>query len=257
MALLSQPALRGDPVLNHNFVVSLIDTSSTLALLGSIAMSAIFDVALGGFTECSGLEMSLQTEEYKEGGNNGAYAQVPDARHLVEHHAQERRRHGHRAVGLALRLREGKGKRRDGVIVLLNDRHVPNNIWYFRRGLPVKYTGPSLNATQNNVAIESIEIAHEGISRCRSSGPAPPRWARSRAWLLGILGGIWHGGSNPRGCRARCRRLMATCLLSPQTMDKIVRAVLEAVNDRETHAARVRAERRITSGVSHELEERE
>ena len=31
------------------------------------------------------------------------------------------------------------------------------------RGLPVKYTGPPLNATQNNVAIESIEIAHEGI----------------------------------------------------------------------------------------------
>jgi hypothetical protein len=45
--------------------------------------------------------------------------------------------------------------------------------------------------------------------------------------------------------------------LSPQTMDKIVRAVLEAVNDREMHAARVRAEQRITSGVSHELEERE
>ena len=45
--------------------------------------------------------------------------------------------------------------------------------------------------------------------------------------------------------------------LSQQTMDKIVRAVLEAVNDQEMHAARVRAEQRITSGVSHELEERE
>ena len=27
----------------------------------------------------------------------------------------------------------------------------------------VKYTGPSLNATQNAVAIEAIEIAHEGL----------------------------------------------------------------------------------------------
>ena len=59
-------ALRADPVLNHNFVVSLIDTSSTLAILGSAAMSAIFDVALGGFSECSGLEMSLKTEDYRE-----------------------------------------------------------------------------------------------------------------------------------------------------------------------------------------------
>jgi phage tail-like protein len=58
---------------------------------------------------------------------------------------------------------EGKGKRRDGLIVLLNDLHLPNNIWYFRRGLPVKYTAPSMNAAQNTVAIESIEIAHEGI----------------------------------------------------------------------------------------------
>ena len=63
MALLSQTALRGDPVLNHNFVISLLDSSSTLGLLGSIAMSAIFDVAVGGFSECSGLEMSLQVEE--------------------------------------------------------------------------------------------------------------------------------------------------------------------------------------------------
>ena len=72
MALLLNPtALRSDPVLNHNFVISLLDSSSTLRLLGSIAMSAIFDVALGGFSECSGLEMSLQIEDFREGGNNG------------------------------------------------------------------------------------------------------------------------------------------------------------------------------------------
>ena len=45
--------------------------------------------------------------------------------------------------------------------------------------------------------------------------------------------------------------------LSPQTMDKIVRAVLTALGDQQMHAARVRAEQRITSGVRHELEERE
>jgi hypothetical protein len=45
--------------------------------------------------------------------------------------------------------------------------------------------------------------------------------------------------------------------LSPQTMDKIVRAVLQAVNDEQAHRQRVRAEQRITAGVSHELEERD
>jgi len=44
--------------------------------------------------------------------------------------------------------------------------------------------------------------------------------------------------------------------LSPQIMEKIVRAVLQAVNDQEAHRQRVRAEQRITGGISQELEER-
>jgi phage tail-like protein len=162
MALLSQTALRSDPVLNHNFVVSLIDTSSTLAILGSAAMSAIFDVALGGFSECSGLEMSLKTEDYREGGNNGAVLHFPSR---VEWGAITLKKG---VGGTALwdwhyGFVEGTGKRRDGVIVLLDGQKLPHNIWYFRRGLPTKYSGPQMNATQNSVAIESIEIMHEGI----------------------------------------------------------------------------------------------
>ena len=44
-------------------------------------------------------------------------------------------------------------------------------------------------------------------------------------------------------------------LLTPQTLEKIVRIVLQAVRDQEDHAKRVRAEQRITVGVSKELEE--
>jgi hypothetical protein len=44
-------------------------------------------------------------------------------------------------------------------------------------------------------------------------------------------------------------------LLAPQTLEKIVRAVLQAVNDQEEHHKRVRAERRITGGVSNERDE--
>jgi len=163
MALLSQTALRGDPVLNHNFVVSLLDTSSTLGLLGSAALAAIFDVALGGFSECSGLEMSLQVEEYKEGGGNHTILKFP-SRVTWSNITLKK------GIGAGTALWDwhygfvtGQGRRRDGIIALLNDLRLPNNIWYFRRGLPVKYTAPAMNATQNNVAIESIEIVHEGI----------------------------------------------------------------------------------------------
>jgi hypothetical protein len=43
-------------------------------------------------------------------------------------------------------------------------------------------------------------------------------------------------------------------LLSPRQMDKIVRAVLEAVNDRQAHARRVRAETHVTSGLAYEMD---
>ena len=170
MALLSRTALRDDPVLSHNFVISLIDTSSTLALVGSLALSAIFDVALGGFSECTGLEMSLQVEEYKEGGRNSEVLKFPTR--LTWSNITLKKGIG---AGTALwdwqyGFATGNGRRRDGIIMLLTDRQVPNNIWYFRRGLPVKYAGPALNATQNNVAIESIEIAHEGIYQVPSDG---------------------------------------------------------------------------------------
>jgi phage tail-like protein len=155
--------VRSDPLLNHNFIISLVDSSSTLALSGPSALAAIADVGLGGFSECSGLEMSLQVEEYKEGGRNSAVLKFPTRVSWSNITLK-------RGVGTGTALWdwhygfvEGKGKRRDGIIALMNSQRVPNNIWYFQRGLPVKYTGPSLNATQNNVAIESIEIAHEGI----------------------------------------------------------------------------------------------
>jgi phage tail-like protein len=157
------PTLRSDPVLNHNFVVSLLDTSSVLATVGSALVSTLLDVAVGGFSECQGLEASMKIEEWNEGGNNGTVLKFP-GRVSWSNIALKRGVAANSSLwdwfyGFA----QGHGKRRDGVIALLNERLVPSNIWYFRRGLPLKYSGPQMNATQNNVAIESIEIAHEGI----------------------------------------------------------------------------------------------
>jgi phage tail-like protein len=154
---------RADPPLTHNFLISLIDTSSGGSKAGSIILSAVLDAAVGGFSECSGLEMSMQPEEYKEGGGNGCTLKFP-SRVTWSNITLKR------GVGAWPTLwdwhfgfTKGEGKRRDGVITLFNDLHLPTNVWYFQRGLPVRYVGPTLNASQNNVAIESIEIAHEGI----------------------------------------------------------------------------------------------
>ncbi|MGB8466539.1 MAG: phage tail protein, partial [Terrimicrobiaceae bacterium] len=54
-------------------------------------------------------------------------------------------------------------ERRDLVISLLNEEHSPVMVWKVHNAFPVKVEGPGLKASGNEVAIESIEIAHEGL----------------------------------------------------------------------------------------------
>ena len=62
---------------------------------------------------------------------------------------------------------ERVGNRRDLVIRLLNERHEPVAVWKATRCFPVKVTAPDLKSDANEVAVESIEIAHEGLSLVR------------------------------------------------------------------------------------------
>ena len=54
--------------------------------------------------------------------------------------------------------------RRDVTIALLDEEHNPVMVWKAKGAFPTKVEGPGLKATGNEVAIESIEIAHEGLS---------------------------------------------------------------------------------------------
>ncbi|MDB5250061.1 MAG: phage tail protein [Segetibacter sp.] len=55
-------------------------------------------------------------------------------------------------------------ERRDITISLLNDEGNPVMFWVITQAWPVKCEGPGLKATGNEIAIESIELAHEGLS---------------------------------------------------------------------------------------------
>jgi phage tail-like protein len=60
---------------------------------------------------------------------------------------------------------DGKVDRKDGQIILMNDAGEEKIKWKFREGWPTKWTGPAFNATGNEVAIETREIAHEGVEK--------------------------------------------------------------------------------------------
>jgi phage tail-like protein len=55
-------------------------------------------------------------------------------------------------------------ERRDLTISLLNENHEPVMTWKILQAWPVKVSSPDLKANGNEVAVESIEIAHEGVS---------------------------------------------------------------------------------------------
>jgi phage tail-like protein len=150
--------LRNDPVSGYRFIVSLVGSAGTL-------QRAVFGterVAAGGFSECSGLEANMTVEEYAEGGVND-YVHKFMTRMTYANIVLKR------GVGFSNELWtwhadyvQGRGRRLDGLIMLLNDFGLPVKSWQFVRGLPVKLVGPTLNATQSAVAIETLEIVHEG-----------------------------------------------------------------------------------------------
>lgn len=143
-------AIRLDPLPGFNFIVQLIEEDGALRIVA-------------GFSECSGLESTLEIEEYREGGINDRIRKFPSNftfGNIIL-------RHG---VTLDFTLREwhnnllrGVTQRRNGLVILLNEMRIPVLAWKFERGLPVKYTGPTLNATQSEISIETLEIAHERL----------------------------------------------------------------------------------------------
>jgi phage tail-like protein len=157
---------RIDPLPGFNFLITLIDNSSTFSAIAS----GVTGLLLGGFTECTGLESSLETFDYLEGGVNDRVHRFP-TRFAYSNITLKR------GVGFGEDLWlwhqefiEGKGKRRDGFIILQNEMRIPIKIWSFSRGLPVKWVGPSFNAQSSAVSIESLEIAHEQLELVLSPG---------------------------------------------------------------------------------------
>lgn len=63
-----------------------------------------------------------------------------------------------------------RGDARDGRIELLDASGAAVARWTFRRGRPTEWRGPALDATAVSLALEELEIVHEGLRR---EGPAP------------------------------------------------------------------------------------
>ena len=139
---------RQDPLPNYSFRV-LID-----------------DLPAAEFSECSGMEMTVKFDEVREGGENGFVHKLPGR---VEYGNLVLKR-GYARSGelfrwcLAPAVPDQRLRRRK-VTVQLVDQVSKSTIaqWIFDDAYPVKWSGPSLKASENAVAIESLELAHRGL----------------------------------------------------------------------------------------------
>lgn len=161
---------RKDPLRGFNFRISLTETRSSAAgQLTTIALTGAGLTVAAGFQECTGLEGTLDMHEQAVGGSNDGALRFPTR--LKWPNVVLKRGITDNALlwtwfeGFA----QGNVSRRDGVIVLQNEQQQPQVVWGFKRGLPVKYSGPTLNAQQSSIAIESVEIAHEGLYHIRGA----------------------------------------------------------------------------------------
>ena len=157
---MASSAFRIDPLGTFNFYITLIDNSSVAGTL----ISAAIGYFMAGFSECSGLDATVEIMDYREGGLN-TYVHRFATRAIYSNLVLKR---GLITLGDDLwnwhySWVQGIGQRKDGLIFLLDDSRAPAKVWRFKSGIPTKWVGPALNAAQSTVAVESLEIAHEGL----------------------------------------------------------------------------------------------
>jgi phage tail-like protein len=124
------------------------------------------DVALGGFSECTGLAAGGAAVDYREGTDLSPsirklaglrkYAAVVLKRGYVQDQS---------LWAWYQSIVDGAPARRSVTIVVRNEERKPVLRWHADGVWLNKIEGPSFNASANEVAIESVELLHEGLTR--------------------------------------------------------------------------------------------
>ena len=143
-----QPGVRNDPFLAFRFLVKVDGLP-----------------AVGGFSECSGLQVDTEVLDYAEGGVNDHVRKFPTRTKQTNITLKR---------GVVDRLlwdwyadiARGTIRYRNGAV------HVKDlaggqdlMVWEFSLAFPCKFIGPELNAMQSAVAVETFELAHQGLNR--------------------------------------------------------------------------------------------
>jgi phage tail-like protein len=122
-------------------------------------------ITQAGFSEAVVPDKTIEIMDYREGnepttprklpgltkyGNLSLKWGVTDSLELYNWHQQ---------------IVDGNIQRKNIAVVLINEKGDDQVRWQFVNAFPTKYDAPDLNAKGNDVAIETLEIVHEGMTK--------------------------------------------------------------------------------------------
>ena len=119
-----------------------------------------------GFTEVSGLDVSLDVIEYRDGASPEYHKTKMPGMTKFSNITLKRGTflNDNEYYQWLNTVQMNKIERRDIVISLLNENHEPVMVWRIKNAFPVKVQSTDLKADGNEVAIETLELAHEGLT---------------------------------------------------------------------------------------------
>jgi len=144
---------RADQILNFRFQVE------------------IDSITVAGFSEVSGFEETIETEDYREGGGHFVH-KLPKA---ITYSTLKLKR-GMSVddqlwrwfAGCRDAVLYGKGLEKKSIkVTVLDEIRESQTYFSFTNAYPIKWSGSTLSATSGAIAIEELEIAHEGMIRSR------------------------------------------------------------------------------------------
>lgn len=142
---------RKDPYKNHRFLVE------------------IDGITQAGFSEVAIPDSSQDPIEYRNGNESPTPRKLPG---LVKYGNVSLKwgiTDSQDLYNWRKQVEEGKMKdaRKNMAVVLMDEEGQAAARWELSAAWPTKYDAPDLNATGNEIAIETVEIAHEGLRRTK------------------------------------------------------------------------------------------
>jgi len=119
----------------------------------------------GGFSEVSGFDASIDVMEYREGDMVQTPMKIPGLKKYGNITLKQGLADSIVLYEWIIAGVNGAVERKTITITLLDAEEAPAASWQVINAWPTKYTAPDFNATSSEVAIETLEIAHEGMTR--------------------------------------------------------------------------------------------